>query len=147
MLRSATFVFDDPVPYQAAIRGGEVEVFPIAKGNFHAKLISINFSHLWTTYASEHLSRVAHSALSPKRVLFSFLADANQSPAQYCGMEVTSNDIVVGTPGSTRHIRTHGPCRWVSMSLTPDDLSAASKALIGHELRAGSVTHLVHPDP
>jgi len=33
------------------------------------------------------------------------------------------------------------------MSLTPDDLSATSTALLGREFRAGSVTHLVHPDP
>jgi AraC-like DNA-binding protein len=147
MSRSATLVFDDPIPYQAALRGGEVEVLPVTKGEFHAKLILMDCDRLWTTYASENLPRVAHSALSAKRVFFSFLADTNQLPAQYCGLEVSSKQMVIGVPGSTRHIRTHGPCRWASMSVTPNDLSAASSALIGRELHAGSVTRLVYSQP
>jgi len=147
MSRSATAIFDDPFPYQNALQGGVVEVFPVARGNFYAKMTQIDFGRLWMTSAREELSRVAHSALSAKRVFISFLTDANQLPAHYCGLEVSSKQIVVGVPGSTRHVQIHGPCRWSGMSITPDDLSAASSALIGRELWPGTVTHLVHPHP
>ena len=43
MARTATFTFSDPIPYEAAIRGAEVEVLPTVKGNFRAKLILVDF--------------------------------------------------------------------------------------------------------
>lgn len=38
MPQSATFTYDDPMPYQAAIRAGEVEVSVTARGDFRGKL-------------------------------------------------------------------------------------------------------------
>lgn len=147
MPRSATFTFNDPSPYQAAIRGGEVDVLVTARGQFSATLTQIDCDRLWMQHGFENLPRVVHSALSPNRAFVALLGDPNQAAAQYCGMEVSSDAIVVGGPGSSRHIRTCGPCRWSSMSLPPDDLSAASFALLGRELRPGSLTRLVHPAP
>jgi AraC-like DNA-binding protein len=147
MSRSATFTFDDPIPYQAAIRGGEVDVLVTAKGKFHATLTQIDCDRLWMQFADEKLPRLTHSALDPKRTFIAFLADPSQPAAQYCGREVSSSAIVLGAPGSSRHIRTRESCRWASMSFPADDFAAASSALVGRELHAASGTRLVCPDP
>ncbi len=56
-------------------------------------------------------------------------------------------DIVVYGSGASVHQRTTAPCRWGSMSLTPDDLAKASYALLGRELAAPADTHRMRPAP
>ncbi|HYV71547.1 MAG TPA: helix-turn-helix domain-containing protein [Pseudolabrys sp.] len=148
MPRNATFVFDDPIPYQAAIRSGEAEIIPTGKGNFRAEWTRLDCGRLWLQYASEALPRAVHTTVNPKRLVIIFLTDQRQAPIHYSGMELTSDAIVVGLPGSTRHIRSHQPCQWASLSLTQEDFSAASSALLSRELlHKGPPTRLVHPDP
>jgi AraC-like DNA-binding protein len=148
MPRSATFVFDDPIPYQTAIRSGEAEIFPTAKGSFRAEWTRIDCGRLWLQYASEDLPRVVHTTVNQERLVFIFLTDRRQAPIHYSGMELTSDAVVVGLPGSTRHVRTHQPCRWASMSLTGEHFCVAASALLGYELlHKEPTTRLVHPDP
>jgi AraC-like DNA-binding protein len=145
---SATFVFDDPFPYQAAIRGGEAEALPTAKGNFRVEWTQIDCGRLWLQYASENLPRVIHSNVNPKRLVVVFLANHRQAPAYYSGIEVGSKEIVLGLPGSSRHVRTHQACKWASMSLTEEDFSTATSALLGRELHKEAMKGLVlHPAP
>jgi AraC-like DNA-binding protein len=147
MPRSATFVFDDPIPYQATIRGGAVELFPTVKGNFHVEWTQIDCGRLWLQHSSEDLPRVAHSKVNPKELVIAFHGDQRQAPAYYSGLELTADGIVVGFPGSSRHVRTYHPCRWASMSLSGEDFSTATSALLGRELCKGPITSLVHPAP
>ena len=88
MPRSATFVFDDPIPYQSAIRSGEAEIFPTAKGRFRAEWTRIDCGRLWLQYASEALPRVVHTTVDQERLVFMFLADRCQAPIHYSGMEL-----------------------------------------------------------
>jgi len=62
-------------------------------------------------------------------------------------MELSSGAIIVDGLRASFHHRTWQPCRWASMSLPPDDLTAASYAIVGRELTAPSVTYLARPDP
>lgn len=147
MPRSATFTFTDPIPYQAAIRAAEVEVLVTAKGDFHSELTQIDLHRLWMQVGRECLPRVFHSAVSAKRAVIVFLADANQAAMHHSGMEVSPGDIIVDGIGSTHHHRTWGPCRWRSMSLPPDLLAAAGYAFADREATVPSATHLVRPSP
>jgi len=147
MARSAILSFNDPISYQAAIPGTAAEIVVTAKGSFRAEFTVIQFDKLWMYYASENRSRVAHSALSPKRGGIAFLTDANQPAAQYCGMDVSSEAIVISNAGSSRHIRTWGPCRWAGLTLPVEDLSATGYALAGRDLTGGSLTRLAYPKP
>ena len=146
MAKSASFTFDDPILYTAAFRHAEAEVLACAKENFRAKLMQISFDRVYVTSACENVPRVIRSMMNPKRTFISFLADARQPPAYYSGLETPSNSIAV-TAGGSRHFRASDTCRWAMQSLTQDDLSAASCALLGRELTAEPVTRLVHPDP
>lgn len=147
MARSAILSFDDPISYQSAIRSAAVEVFVTAKGSFHAELIHFHFDKLWMQCACENLPRVAHSVISPGRGGIVFLADANQAVTQYCGMNVSPEAIVITGAGSSRHVRSSGACRWASLTLPLEDLSATNCALDGRELTRGSLTRLAYPNP
>jgi hypothetical protein len=74
MPQSAAFTYDDPMPYQAAIRGGEVEVSVTARGDFRGKLIKIDLHNLWMQSGWENLPRVIQATVSPKRTGIQFLA-------------------------------------------------------------------------
>src|SRR5262249_47314512 len=146
MPRCTTFTFQDPSRYQAAIRPAKVAIFPTASGKFHATLTHVDFDRLWIQFGNETLPRVAHSTL-PNRANIAFLADSNQPAATYCGREISSNVVVLGVPGSSRHIRSYAACRWTTMSLTPDNLSAVSSALTGCEQPLESPLRVVPPEP
>jgi hypothetical protein len=63
MPQSAAFTYDDPMPYQTAIRGGEVEISVTARGNFRGKLIKIDLHNLWMQSGCENLPRVSKAYL------------------------------------------------------------------------------------
>ena len=147
MARSAAFSFEDPISYQTAIRGAAVEMFVTVKGSFRAELMHIQFDKLCMQYARENLPRVAHFAISPKRGGIVFLTDANQPAAQCCGMDVSSEAIVIVGAGSSGHVRSCDACRWAGLALPVEDLSATGNALAGHELTEASSTRLVYPNP
>ena len=147
MSRSATFTFNDPIPYQAAIWGAEVEVLISVKGNFNAELTKIDFGRVWMSHVEENLPTLFRINPNANRAAVIFLANANQPNIQHSGMDVPSDAIIVCGPGEPRHMRTPGACRWASMSLTPDDFLATGCMLAGHELTTGPVARLVHPRP
>lgn len=143
----STFTCDDPILYQAAIRGGKAEFSVTAKGSFHAKLIHVDLDTLWLQYGHENLPRVSHSVVSQNQAGVIFNADSSGPGAHYCGMEVASNAIFACGAGSPIHIRTSKPHSWMGMALTPEGLSAASRALVGRELTKMSVIRVVRPHP
>jgi AraC-like DNA-binding protein len=147
MPRSAIFTFTDPIPYQAAIRAADVQLLIAAKGHFRAELTQIDLDRLWMQQGRENLPRVFHAALSSGRAPIGFLARANQAAVHHCGIEVSPGDIIVNGSGSTFHRRTSGPCRWASMSLTPEHLAAAGNAILGRDVAAPSVAHVLRPAP
>ena len=131
MPQSAAFTYDDPMPYQAAIRGGEAEVSVTARGDFRGKLIKIDLYNLWMQSGRENLPRVIRASVSPIRTGIQFLADAGQPALQHTGLELHTRAIAELQPGSTYRFRSRSPCRWATMSLTP-----AAIALFGLAIAA-----------
>jgi AraC-like DNA-binding protein len=74
-----------------------------------------------------------------------FLADDAQAPIHSNGTELRPGTILVSSPGAEHHRRSASSLRWASMSLTPDDLAAASLAIVGRELNAPATTSFVQP--
>jgi AraC-like DNA-binding protein len=146
MPQCAAFTYDDPMPYQAAIRAGEVEVSVIAKGDFRGKLIKIDLNNLWMQSGWENLPRVIQASVSPKRTGIQFLADAGQPALQHTGVKLHARAIAALQPGSTYHFRSQSPCHWAAMSLTPETFRAVSNALLGRDLTARPNIHFVHPN-
>src|ERR1700730_8523200 len=141
---SKVLTFTDPFPYQSAFRSVDVELFPVAKGEFRAELVQISMSKLWIHGAHENLPRVSVGAVRPDRAAIGFLTQASQPAMQHCGVEVFPGDIIVND-ADMMHRRTAANCDWGSMSLTPDDLDAACIALTGRKFSTASPKHLVRP--
>jgi AraC-like DNA-binding protein len=144
MSSSAFLAFTDPHPYQTAIRAAQLDIFPTTTGDFRAELTQVTFDRLWMQRAHEKLPRLFVGAVSKDRAVIQFPTKAHQPPVQHCGMPVSSGEIIVDS-WSLMHRRTEAACDWGSMSLTPNDLAAASEALAGRELTVPLVTHLVRP--
>jgi AraC-like DNA-binding protein len=138
--------FTDPFSYQSAFRSVEVELFPTAKGEFRAELTQVSMNKLWVHGAHEDLPRIYIGAVKPHRAAIGFLTKAKQPATQHCGMEVLPGDIVINDT-DLMYRRTEANCHWGSMSLPRDDLSAACKAVAGHECARLSFKHLVRPSP
>jgi AraC-like DNA-binding protein len=147
MARVATFTCDDPIPYQASFRGAAVDFSISGKGRFSGELLQIDLNQVWMQQGRENLPRVVHAQMDKQRVGVAFNAEPNQFPGYYSGMQLDSNAIFVLEPGASGHSRTSKPHNWAAMSLPTENLSAASRALVGHEPTNRPVTRLVHPDP
>ena len=145
MASSQTFTFHDPDLYQHAVRAAQVEIVVTGKGRFRSGLTRIDLPRLWMQSGDDNLPRVAWAQYSASRAPIHFSTRTNQASVEISGMEVSPDDIVVVGEGSSQHTRTKGPVRWGSMSLTPEDLAAAGRAVIGRELAVPSITHVVRP--
>ncbi len=147
MPSSQVFAFADPIEYEAEIRAADVTVVPTARGDFHAELTRIDFHRLWMQRFSESAPVVKYSAIHRQRSVIVFLAGSDQPPIHHGRIDLSSDNIVVYGSGAEIHHRTTAPCRWGSMSLTPDDLAKTSYALLSRELSAPADTHRIRTDP
>jgi AraC-like DNA-binding protein len=147
MPRSVSYSFNDPLAYQGAIRGGQLEVLLATRGDFRAKLQQIDCNRLWMQHGCENLAGVKHAAFNLDRAVVLFLADPLQPCPRVCGVELSAQALTYSGLGSAYHLRTNGPFRWAAMSLPADDFAARSVALTGREMRAGPATRTLHPDP
>ena len=145
MPHSRLLTFDDPYAYQAAVRAAEVELLVTGKGRFDAELAQIDLDHLWMQQGYDSLPRLARSANDPGRAAIEFASGWSESPVQLDGTEVSAGELVVDGLGSVTRERSTGPHRWSAMSLTPEDLAVAGKAIAGRELIASGDTHVVKP--
>jgi AraC-like DNA-binding protein len=138
--------FDDPEPFQNAIRRGHFEVLPTARGDFRSELVRVDFDTVWMQRANENLPLIHHGAVSADRVIIVFLPEPDLPPLRFCGLEVGSRDLVVN--GSDLITLASGaPSGWASMSLEPEKFAAAAEAVTGRPILRPSLTHLVRPHP
>jgi AraC-like DNA-binding protein len=141
---SRVVTFTDPAPYQSALRAADVEVFPTAKGKFHAELTQVSLDRLWLQRGHEYLPRVFVGSVSADRRPIGFLTKANQPAMQHRGMDVAVGDIIINN-NELVHRRTEAQCDWGSMSLTPDDLDAACLTITGREFSRSPLRPLIRP--
>jgi AraC-like DNA-binding protein len=143
---AATSTFDDPYPYQCAIRAADVDAFVTGQGRFHAELTRVDLGRVWMQRARENLSRVLHYTTNGSRAPIIFLIDSDQPAMRHSGVKVAPGEVIVDGAAPEHHNRTDAASHWGAMSLTPDDLAAAGRALVGRELAATSVARLVRPE-
>ena len=142
---SRVLVFDDPDSYQETIRATDAKLFVTDRGDFRGELVQIDLHGLWLQRGTESLGRICYSASDPGRAPIMFLADASEAPMQHCGLEFHAGEIAVYKQGSTSLHRTFGAGRWATMSLTPEDLAVAGRAIVDHELTPPSDTCAFRP--
>ncbi len=138
--------FDDPQPFQNAIRRGQFEVLPTVRGVFRSELVRVDFASVWMQRASENLPLVRRGAVSADRVIVVFLPEPEYAPLRYCGMELGARDIILnGSEALT--LASDAPSGWASMSMEPEALAAAAEAITGRPIRRPPNTQLIRPAP
>ena len=147
MSGSSVTTFFDPCAYQEAVRSAQVEVLVTAQGDFHTELTHIDLLKLSMQRGRETLPRVGRGAMNAERTAIYFLVGADQAPGHHCGVELSPGEIIINAAGSTYHHVTSALCHWGDVSLTPDDLAAAGRALAGRHLTPSRVPQILRPRP
>jgi AraC-like DNA-binding protein len=144
MLRS----FQDPWEYQAFFRGANIKALVTATGKYQSALTRIDLHRLWMQRSETSLPHIMHLTNTSDRCAIGFVADPEQASSYHNGIEFLPDMIVVAAVASDHHCRARGASRFAMMSLQPEDLAAASHALIGRELTAPVRTrHIRVSDP
>jgi len=145
MMSSRVLTFDELESYQQAVRATDATLYVTGRGAFSGELVQIELHGLWLQRGTESLGRICYSASDPKRAPIMFLADMDEAPMQHCGLEFRPGEVAVYKQGSTSLHRTFGRGRWATMSLAPEDLAAAGRAIVDRELEPPTDTYAFRP--
>jgi AraC-like DNA-binding protein len=144
MPSSRIFAFDDPESYQRTVRAAkQVRVMPTTKGHFRAELLQIDLHRLWMQRFHESLPRIAEASGDTDRAAIVFPIEG---PLRHRGIDVSPGEILV-EDWDLAHFLSLAPGHMGAMSLTPKDLAAAGRALVGRELTVPRLAHVVRPVP
>jgi hypothetical protein len=127
------FNLDDPSACQAVFPFADVELFPTAKGNFHAEITQVRMNRIWTHRIHMSLPEINTVAVKPGRRSIGFLTECNSSSLLDCGLEVRHGDIVLNR-SDVVHQRSGADFHYGTVSLPSDELAAAAEAIVGCEL-------------
>ena len=145
MPSSATRTFTDPDMYFAGIRNLQIDGVITKRGEFRAELTRIDLHRLWMHRIDESLPRIMRITPSGKRSLILFATDPYQQTMQVSGIEISQAQIAMIGLDWPYYLRSSAACGWGTMSLTPEDLAAASEAIIGRLLTPPSFPRWTSP--
>jgi AraC-like DNA-binding protein len=137
--------FADPLACQAVFQTADVELFPTAKGSFHAEVTQIGINRLLLHRVRISLPEVNTVALRHGRKSIGFLSEPNSAPLRHCGFEVLPGDIVVNR-SDVAHQQSGANFHYGAMSLPNDELDAAVETIVGRELPERSRERVIRPD-
>jgi AraC-like DNA-binding protein len=95
----------------------------------------------------ENLPRIMKVTPSRTRALIIFPTGDDQPEMQVNGIEISQHEIAKISLDWDWYLRSSGPCEWGTMSLTPEDLAGAGKAITGRELAPPTFTCTLTPTP
>ncbi len=145
MPSSATRTFDDPEMYFAGIRNLQIDGVITKRGEFRAESTHIDLHRLFMYRSDESLPRIMRVAPSGMRAGIVFATDLGEPSMLINGVEIADGQISRNGLDWEWYLRSSAPCRWGSVSLMPEDLAAASKAIIGRELVPASFARSLTP--
>ena len=144
---STVHTFTDPDMYFAGIRNLQIDGVITKRGEFRADSTRIDLHRLWMHRIDERLPRIMRVTPSGNRSLILFATDPYQPTMQVSGIETSQAQIAVFGLDWPYYLRSSAACGWGTMSLTPEDLAAASEAIIGHPLTPPSFPRWTSPPP
>ena len=145
MPSSAVHTFADPEMYFAGIRNLQIDGVITKSGEFRAESTHIDLHRLLMYRSDESLPRIMKVVPSGMRTGIVFATDPGEPSMLINGVEIADGQISRNGPDWEWYLRSSSPCRWGSVSLMPEDLAAASKAIIGHELAPASFARSLTP--
>ena len=93
----------------------------------------------------ESLPRIMRITPSGRRSVILFATNSNQPKMQVSGIETSQDQITVIGSHGPYYLRSSAACGWGTMSLTPEDLVAASEPIIGRPLTLPSFPQWTSP--
>jgi len=145
MPSSAVRTFTDPEEYFAGIRNLQIEGLLQRRGEFRAESTRIDLHRLWMHRFGESLPRVMKVTPSGRRVLIIFATDPDQPAMQVNGVETSQDQIAKFGLDWEWYLKSSAPCEWGTMSLTPEDLTAAAETITGRELASPTFPRSIAP--
>ena len=145
-MSSAFRTFTDLDAYHAAFRDMRAKSSITGRGNFRADFTTVQLDRLSLQGHKETLPRTAYSGVDPRQFAIGFATHPRQQ-IYVNGLEVVPGAIVVFRAAHEGHIRFVSPSRSGSIAQPHEDVAAAGRTLIGHELVAPPHTHLIKPSP
>ena len=145
MPSSATRTFTEPDMYFAGIRNLQIDGVITKRGDFRAESTRIDLHRLWMHRFDERLPRIMRITPSGRRLVILFATNSNQPKMQVSGIERSQNQITVIGSHGPYYLRSSAACGWGTMSLTSEDLAAASEAIIGRPLMLPSYPRWTSP--
>jgi AraC-like DNA-binding protein len=142
---SKVLTFVDPFQYTEAVRAADMQIFPTAKGEFRAELTQVTINELWMQRFAENLPRVHKGAARPGRRVFSFLTE--DQPEVHNRGRLLSLGELCADDHEMQHVITTGNYHFGCMSLRPEELTAACKAIVGCEFDTERSTRFMRPNP
>jgi AraC-like DNA-binding protein len=145
MPSSASRTFTDPEMYFAGIRNLQIDGVITKRGEFRAESTRIDLHRLWMHRIDENLPRIMRVTPSGKRSLILFATDPYQPTMQVNGIETSRHQLAMFGLDRPYYLRSSAACGWGTMSLTPEDLAAASEAIIGRPVTPPSFPRWTSP--
>ena len=144
MALSRVFSLDDPSACQDVFPSADVQLFPTAKGNFHAEIAQVGMNKLWLHRIHISLPEINTVAVKSGRRSIGFLTECNSSSLLDCGLEVRPGDMVINR-SDVVHQRSDADFHYGTVSLPVDDLAAAAEAIVGRDLPETSHKPIIRP--
>jgi AraC-like DNA-binding protein len=147
MVQSRVFTFTDPDAFQEKVRATSSAILSLGRGEFHARLVHVDFDRLWMQQGSDNLPRISRSTIDRKRAVVHFVADLQIPVTRLAGQDLMPDHLAVYGLGTTSIARTEARYSWGALSLTHEDLAAAGEASAGREVACSPDTRLLRPPP
>ena len=145
MPSSATRTFTDSEMYFAGIRNLQIDGVITKRGEFRAESTRIDLHRLWMHRLDESLPRIMRVTPSGQRSLILFATDPHQPTMQVNGIDTSRHQLAMFGLDRPYYLRSSATCGWGTMSLTPEDLAAASEAIIGRPVTPPSFPRSISP--
>jgi AraC-like DNA-binding protein len=145
MPSSTVRTFTDPDAYFAGIRNLPIDGLVTERGKFRAEATLIDLHRLQMGRFDEDRPRVMRVTPSGSRTLILFATDPGQPAISVNGIETSAVQIAMFGLRWPYYLRSPAVSGWGTMSLTPEDLATAARAVIGRELTPPSFMLPIKP--
>ena len=145
MPSSTVRTFTDPDAYFAGIRNLSIDGFVTEPGKFRAEATLIDLHRLQMGRFDEDLPRIMKITPSGSRCLILFQTDPSRPAMLANGVDTSRDQIAMFGLDWPYYLRSSAGSGWGTMSLMPEDLASAGRAIIGRELTPPSFMLPIRP--
>ena len=147
MLSSKILKFIDPYEYQAAVDNADLKTVVTASGSYQSELTLVDLYHLLLQHSRTSLPRIVRGAPKKNLCTIMFPTADNQARVTFNGVEAPQSYMLSFCPGAEHVTSASAEECWGGISLPPETLASASRALAGYEITAPRATRLIGTPP